>query len=330
MPMLRTPADPFLQNVGTPHMAILNVLGVPMQFAANECWLLELAQEAFADLPVDEVRRPSSDMPLVRMIANGDLSAEAFDTPPTPLSYGNDTTVVMALTNADLACINLCAEQAVITVSPTLARFPYNIRYELIEFAAYRLAAHCLGAVGMHAACVANGNATLLFFGESGAGKSTLVFSLMQQGWDLIGEDGVFVLPDRHFALRGAPNFIHLIDDQKASLDVQKVQSQRIQRRSGRVKLEVDARQLTQQPRIAASLGQLVFLDAQDTGAQHQLQKLDRNHVQQLLPMLQPFASGHPKWPEVQSALLGQPAWVLGRGNLQTSVALLMALVRDT
>jgi hypothetical protein len=325
--MMRTFADPFLQEVAVPHTGRLNVLGLPIKFESNACWLLHLAQEAFAGLPaVDPPLQISSISAAVRMIANEDLPPHAFDAPPPPVTYGDDHAYMLALSRADASYVNLSAGCALITVSPALARFPYHVRYELIEFAAYRLAAHLLGAIGMHAACVAKGDASLMLLGESGAGKSTLVLALMQQGWELIAEDGLFILPDAHYAMRGAPNFIHLTGDAQHVVNIANITSNVIQRRSGRTKLEIDARTLCATPRVAAPLGSLIFIEADGADETPMLAPMDRACAQQLLNALQPFAARHARWPAALDVLLMRPAYRLRRGTLRDMVASLSQL----
>jgi hypothetical protein len=330
---LRTLSDPFLQDVAAPHVAVLNVLGVPIQFASNVGWLVQQAQQAFAGLPslVASNALDSRSAPSVRMIGHDDLPPSRFDEPPPPMLYGDEHAYVSAMTPCDASYVNLSAGRALITVSPALARFPYHVRYELIEFAAYRLAAHRLGAIGMHAACVAKGESSLLLFGGSGAGKSTLVLALMKRGWDLIGEDGMFIRPGCPHTLRGAPNFIHLSADAHANTGdaMAGIEGKLIRRRSGRRKLEIDARELCAAPRVEAPLGDLIFMDSRSTGRldSPRLLAMERRRTRRRLIALQPFATRQPNWPEALVGLLSRPAYTLQRGDLQGMVALLSHLV---
>jgi hypothetical protein len=60
------------------------------------------------------------------------------------------------------------------------------------------------GRFGLHAAGVALGDAAILAPGQSGAGKSTLAFALARDGFELLGDDLVFLTRD-HDALRALP-----------------------------------------------------------------------------------------------------------------------------
>src|SRR3546814_20581659 len=86
--------------------------------------------------------------------------------------------------------------------------WPYHLRYELIEFAVFLLAARCQRLVPLHAACVGRGGRGILLLGASGSGKSTLVLHSLLQGLDVLLEDAVFVQPDC-MTSTGWANFLH-------------------------------------------------------------------------------------------------------------------------
>jgi hypothetical protein len=330
---LRSLADPLLEDVPMPYCVMLHALGVPVEFQSNHRLLIELAEEAYRGLPaaIGETSSPLH----VRLLVNDDLPKSAFDLPPLPMMYSHGDTVIVAMSQADMGFGSLSQGRAMVTISPAMAQFPYNVRYELIEFVVYRLATYRLGAVGLHAACVAKGDASLVLVGPSGSGKSTLVFALMQAGWDLIAEDGLFILPDRDFVVRGVPNFVHLMDDALSMFDGHPIKGQRILRRSGRDKLEVDARQLMQSarhmPRIEAPLSDLIFIDFSHNGATTpQLRPINRDQTKRRIAAQQLFATRHAAWPIVLDALLNHPSYVLQRGtSVRDSVQLLSRLTQQ-
>jgi hypothetical protein len=130
--------------------------------------------------------------------------------------------------------------------------------------------------------------------------------------------------------LRGAPNFIHLASDGHSAIDVSKVQVKGtlIQRRSGRRKLEIDARVLCASPRVEAPFGSLIFIELELAGMASgaNLEVIDQERTRRMLIALQPFAGRQPQWPEVLKTLLSRPAYVLRRGDLSISVAALAQL----
>ena len=107
------------------------------------------------------------------------------------------------------ASISPAARAALIVLPQRLLRFPYNVRYELLEFAVYTLAARVQGLVPLHAACVARGDRGVLLLGPSGSGKSTLTVHALQCGWDFLAEDSVLVEP-RSLRAAGIGSFLHL------------------------------------------------------------------------------------------------------------------------
>jgi hypothetical protein len=322
--MTRAAGDPFLQHVATPYQRVLHVLGVPIHFAANRRWLLRLAEQAYAGLPAAD---PPAAPAYIRLLANDDLAPQTLPEPPMPRFYGEGDVFAATMSPADAGVWSLTTRRGMVTVSPAMARFPHHIRCELIELVAYQLTSHRLGAVGLHAACVAKGDFALILFGASGAGKSTLAFALMMAGWDLIAEDGVFVLPEHNFAVRGVPNFVHLLEDASILFGCRFDEDKVIVRRSGRRKLEIDVRTIAPHTRIQAPLGTLIFVDGARERSRPCLRRIGNDLARRLLARGQPYASRHVAWPAVREALLSRPAYRLCRGrDVYDAVALLERL----
>lgn len=152
--------------------------------------------------------------------------------------------------------------RARIVASADMLDNPYHLRYELVEFAVFVLAARCQGLVPLHAACVGHGGRGLLLLGASGAGKSTLALHGLLQGLDFLSEDAVFVRPDDMLAT-GVANFLHVHSN--ALEGVEDAAARRwlagspvIRRRSGVEKFEADLRQAPAPARLAAAPVQVV------------------------------------------------------------------------
>src|SRR6202042_2166135 len=124
---------------------------------------------------------------------------------------------------------------------------PYHLRYELLEFAVFVLAARALGLVPLHAACVGRHGRGILLLGASGSGKSTLALHSLLQGLDFLAEDAVFVQPESLLAT-GVANYLHVQADALRFVDDEATrswisQAPVIRRRSGVEKFEVDLRE---------------------------------------------------------------------------------------
>ena len=326
MPSLkRSPHDPFLQHVAKPHQTLLNVLGVPVQFTSNQRSLLNLATQAFGGLQNTE---PYTHLQ-IELLANQDLHGHAFTEPPAYVQYANAHLFSAIFSPADAVLCALDAHNALITVSPAMRRFPYNVRYEMIENAAYHLVGCYLDVVPLHGAALAHSNSGLLIFGESGAGKSTFATACLCAGWQLIGEDSAFVLPHVPLHMRGVPNFLHLLDDALRFFPNRHWRGKPIVRRSARTKLELDVRtHFPQAPRVDAPISTLIFLQPYAPNRAHPfLRALTPAQVQRRLIRTQPFGSQHARWPWLLDEVLKLPAFALyPSGDVHQGVGLLASL----
>jgi hypothetical protein len=190
---------------------------------------------------------------------------------------------------------------ALVVVSPQMLRFPYHVRYELIEFAVFALAARAQRLVPLHAACVGHGGRGLLLMGPTGAGKSTVSLHCLLDGFDFLSEDSVFVAPKTLLAT-GVANFLHVRGDSLRWLGGSREaaairKSPVIRRRSGVKKFEVDLRRapfrLAQSP---LKIIGIVFLSAQDAGARPLLKLLPKKAVLGNLAAMQAYGASQPQW----------------------------------
>jgi hypothetical protein len=209
---------------------------------------------------------------------------------------------------------------ALIGVSQDTLRYAYHIRYELLEFAVYVLAARVQGLVPLHAACVGRGGQSVLLMGASGSGKSTVVLHALLSGLDFLAEDSVLVKPTGLLAT-GVANFIHVRPDSLrflAAADRSAVvrKASVIRRRSGVEKLEIDLRrpryQLAAAPlRIRA----VVFMSSRSAGSRSLLTPLRRSVVLQRLAASQRYAANQPGWSAFTRRISRLPGYELRRGD---------------
>jgi hypothetical protein len=201
-------------------------------------------------------------------------------------------------------------------------RYPYHIRYELLEFAVYVLAARVQQLVPLHAACVGRQGEGILLMGPSGAGKSTLVVQCLLGGLDFLAEDSVLVRPRGAAGLlaTGVANFLHLRPDSLRFLDTAERarllrESWRIRRRSGVEKLEIDLRRpyyhLAPAP---LHIRAVAFLSRREAGAGTLLTPLRTAVVRRRLAANQRYAAHQPGWANFTQQLAKLPAYELRRG----------------
>ena len=314
----------------------LQLLGGRFEFETDSANLLRLVRRAYAGL------RPQR---LPGILAR--MHVKLVLTPPNRARRGGDhradPPAVRPLAAHGILCgavggagfVTLSAQQraALIVVPHELLRYAYHVRYELLEFAVYVLAARVQRLVPLHAACVGRGDRGILLVGPSGSGKSTLVLQCLHQGLDFLAEDSVLVRPSRLLAT-GVASFLHLRSDSLRFLDrtarsALLRSSTIIRRRSGMRKLEVDLRRLP--CRLAAAplrIRAVVFLSARRAGRNALLVPLRKSVVLERLADSQRYAARQPGWSAFRSRVSALPAFELRRGaHPRESVAVLRGLL---
>jgi hypothetical protein len=209
---------------------------------------------------------------------------------------------------------------ALVVVSPSMMRYPYHIRYELIEFAAFTLAARVQRLVSLHAACVGLGGQGVLLMGPSGAGKSTVALHCLLDGFEFLSEDSVFV-STRSMQATGIANFLHTRAESLHWLgrsdETDFIRSSpEIRRRSGARKYELDLRRkafkLAKHPLKIVSI---VFLSSRTAGMNPLLNPLSRATLIKKLTGMQAYGASQPQWRTFSRNASRIPAFELRRGN---------------
>ncbi len=209
---------------------------------------------------------------------------------------------------------------ALVVVSRDMLRFPYHVRYEMLEFAVYVLASRVQGLVPLHGACFGRAGQGILLLGPSGSGKSTLSLHCLLQGLDFLAEDSVLVRLEGLLAA-GVPNFLHVRPDSLRFVsDADRVAAIRkspvIRRRSGIEKFEIDLRQ----PQYAIATGPLrigavVFVSPRSAKTVALLAPMGKKEVTRRLAASQRYAAHQPGWSDFSRQVSRLPAFELRRGR---------------
>ncbi|RTL39991.1 MAG: serine kinase [Burkholderiales bacterium] len=292
------------------------VMGAAVDFVSDSADLLALADRAYAGLPAPACDGPPLTVEL-RLTPGGNRFDDA---PPAARMLGGAGLLGAAVDGDHLALINPAAGRALVQVTTALLRWPYHLRYELIEFAVFTLVARARRLAALHAGAVGLAGRGVLVMGASGAGKSTLAAQAMALGLELLTEDAAFVEPDTLLAV-GVPNFLHLRCDSVDVLDDAPLQARLraspvIERRSGVRKFELDLRQaggLTTAGPLR--LEHLVFASPEPAGAGGLLQRLSADETRARLHTSQPYAAGQPGWSAVLAGCARLHGWALRRGR---------------
>lgn len=219
-------------------------MGGRFRFSADCQAMLDVAEAAYGGLPPHRFPEeyPEFDVEL-RLLPS--RSPRAEEPPPVRTCLEGDL-LCGIMDDRNYVLVSPGRRRARVVASADMLDRPYHLRYELIEFAVFLLAARCQGLVPLHAACVGHGGRGILLLGDSGAGKSTLALHSLMQGLDFLSEDAVFVRPDDMLAT-GVANFVHVRAE--ALEGIGDIAARRwiagspvIRRRSGVDKFEADLR----------------------------------------------------------------------------------------
>jgi hypothetical protein len=317
------PPDPFGEHRRARWCERLQLLGGRFDFETDSVRLLRLVRAAYARLPA---HRLADVLPRfrVRLVLSGGRRAARAPArrggPPRIRPLAGAGLLCGAMDRANFVAMTPEQRSALIVVAADMLRYPYHVRYELLEFAVYVLAARAQALVPLHAACLGHDRAGVLLMGPSGAGKSTLVLHGLLAGLEFIGEDSVLVEPAALQAT-GVANFLHLRrdslrflarDDRRALLDG----ASTIRRRSGVEKLEIDVRRSGY--RLAAAplrIRAVLFISRRDATGRSLLVPLPASAVLERLAATQRYAARQPGWNKFRVQMARLPGYELRRGR---------------
>jgi hypothetical protein len=329
-------SDPFGERERLMARKPMAVLGARIHFESNDRRLLKLADEAFGGLPPHRLasraalgRRRSShrppappaapDLRIALRLTAGPHSRSRSAPPPTTMLSGARL-LAGAPEASSFVALSPETGSALVVVSEPMLRFRYHVRYELIEFAAYTLAARAQGLAALHAACVGARGRGVLLMGPTGSGKSTVALHCLLRGLDFLSEDAVFVQPSTMLAT-GAANFLHVRSDslhwlRRAPAASVIRRSPVIRRRSGVRKFEVNLRRGGfKLARESLELASIVFLSQRKSRGGSLLTPLARADLLRRLESAQAYAAGQPEWRSFARGVAALGAFELYRGR---------------
>jgi hypothetical protein len=310
-------------------------MGGRFEFESNSQQLLRLVDEAYGGLPTHRflARPPQFRIRLILAQARSRTvgSGRHPRAPSIPMLHGagflgsaTDTSTFVVLSPGE--------RSAVIFVSHEMLKFPYHIRYELIEFAVFTLASRAQRLVPLHAACVGLGGRGILLMGPSGAGKTTVALQSSLAGFEFLAEDSVFVSP-RSMRATGVANFLHVRSNSLNTLEpparslIRK--SPTIRRRSGVKKFEIDLRRkpfkLSKAPLTIVGVA---FLSARAAGKGPPLRRLPRTETLARLKREQGYAAGLAEWRQFSRSLATRGVEIRRGEHPRTTVEALRFLLR--
>jgi hypothetical protein len=301
----------------------LQLLGGRFDFETESARLLRIVHLAYAHLPAHRISKvpPRFRVRLVLTSAAGRRRRHWQESEPPPVrAFAGGEILAGAIDGSSFVALTAQERSALVAVSQELLCYPYHVRYELLEFAVYVLAARVQRLAPLHAACVGREGRGVLVVGPSGVGKSTLVLHCLLDGLDFLAEDGVLVQPQTLRAT-GVASFLHLRPDSLRFLDRTAQAAVRrhsvvIRRRSGVRKLEIDLRGT--EFRLAAApqrIRAVLFLSKRRARNGPLLVRLKRAAVLERLAASQRYAAHQPGWSAFRRRVSVLPAYELRRGT---------------
>lgn len=316
-----------------PFTVCRELLGGRFQFDSGSEALLDLVEAAYGGLPAQRWH----DLPPVfrvelRLVAR--RSSPGAGPPPVVRTQAGAGLLCGVMDASNYVVVSPERHHALVVVSEDMLAHPYHVRYELIEFAVYLLAARGMDLVPLHGACVGKHGRGVLLLGGSGAGKSTLALQCLSQGMDFVSEDAVLVQPTGMLAT-GIANFLHVRADALRFVDDEATRrwiaaAPVIRRRSGVEKFEADLRGRARPLGTPLALVGAVFVcDRPASDPDSLLVPLSTADMAARLEADQPYAAGQPGWRRFQHALCALGGHELRRGrHPRASAQALRAILR--
>ena len=312
-------ADPFGERSTLCFSLCKQILGGRFRFDSDSEALLGLVDAAYGGLPEHRLPLNYPELHIELRLAARRVTAEAAEPAPVMTQAGAGL-LCGVIDSSNYAIVAPAQYRALVVASEDMLENPYHLRYELIEFAVFMLAARALGLVSLHAACVGRQGRGVLLLGASGSGKSTLALCSLLQGLELLAEDAVFVQPQSLLAT-GVANYLHVRPDTLGFVENDAARrwiarSPIIRRRSGVQKFEADLRLGTgAQAAAPLALISVVFASTQAADDPGELLiPLSRDSMAARLRSDQAYAAGQPAWPHFEERVLQLTHYELRRG----------------
>lgn len=296
------------------------LLGGRFRFESDHAPLLDLVEAAYCGLPQHQLSKVVPEFCIELRLVERRAVPEGGTPPPVRIQSGADLLCGM-MDASNYVVIAPAQRHALVVASEDMLRFAYHLRYELIEFAVFILAARGLGLVPLHGACIGREGRGVLLLGDSGAGKSTLALHALLHGLDFLAEDAVFVQPDSLLAT-GVANYVHMKPDALQWVDHAPARNWLgaapvIRRRSGVEKFEADLRfghgRLAKGP--LRLVGAVFVSGAAADDPACLLRAMPRQDIAGRLQADQPYAAAQPGWFPFQQKLVRMGMHELRRGT---------------
>lgn len=178
--------DPLLHDLALPLCATYYPMGFAVEVVTNSQDVLEAACVSWGRY----VRVFDAAPVQLRIVVEPDGSLA-----PEPKFRAQNRSIALAGDRDNFGMCDASVRQGFCFVSARTVTDRAWFRWHFLEAMTYMLLVQ-EDVVPVHAACVARRGAGVLLCGTSGSGKSTLAFGCARAGWQYVGDDAAWLLPN--------------------------------------------------------------------------------------------------------------------------------------
>jgi hypothetical protein len=200
-------ADPLLRNPRLAYSVELSVLGISTRFESNSRHVIGVVEETFGGWRTVDAHLPDR---AKRVHVRITVLEGTEPAPHVARHIAVDPARLIIHTSGSVAIVDPRDEASVAYVTAALVADHGHFRRAMVEPMTLALLSH-FDRHPLHAAAVARDGRAVLLAGPSGAGKSTLAHSAHAAGFDVLGEDHVWVQLEPTVRIWGWPRDARLL-----------------------------------------------------------------------------------------------------------------------
>jgi hypothetical protein len=255
-PARALPPGSLLEQLQPTLSRTFRLAGEALRFETNDERVLAQADALFS--AYGAVDAETAEPLVVRVLVHAPAEPAPLFEKPVFRTHGHLFTV--ALGPYDSGAADLLVGRAFAIVTPALVDVGWRLQQQVLAALALGMLGPARGYLPLHAACLTNGERSVLVHGPSGAGKSTFTYAAVRRGYRVVTEDSLQIGGTDEPRAWGIPWQFQLLPDATRFFPELEGLAPRLQA-NGEWKIDVDLARL-HPGRVAASapLGPLLLL----------------------------------------------------------------------